>query len=114
MFSHAFDFAVEVVSNRKDATDVTAEMLRAALIQRVRRLTRDELRRPAVVSTRRRCRMTERIAIRRLLRITTARFRRYPDRLAPRTGTPETAFAPAGSGRDRGDEGQSERRDGGL
>ncbi|MDP1577974.1 MAG: hypothetical protein Q8L76_14655 [Cypionkella sp.] len=44
MFSHAFDFAFEVVSNRKDGTDVTAEMLRAALIQRVRRLTRDELR----------------------------------------------------------------------
>ena len=44
MFSHAFDFAFELVSNRKNATDVTAEMLRAALIRRGRTLTCDELR----------------------------------------------------------------------
>jgi hypothetical protein len=44
MFSHAFDFAFELVSKRKDATDVTAEMLRAALIRRVSILSCDELR----------------------------------------------------------------------
>lgn len=44
MFSHAFDFAFELVSKRKDASDVTAEMLRAALIRRASTLSRDELR----------------------------------------------------------------------
>lgn len=43
MFSHAFDFAFEVRSKRVDAADVTAEMLRAALIRRVSALTCDEL-----------------------------------------------------------------------
>ncbi|MFD1911328.1 hypothetical protein [Halodurantibacterium flavum] len=43
MFSHAFDFAFEVTSRRKDAADVTAEMLRAALIRRASTLSREEL-----------------------------------------------------------------------
>lgn len=43
MFSHAFDFAFELVSERQDVSDVTAEMLRAALIRRANTLSRDEL-----------------------------------------------------------------------
>jgi hypothetical protein len=43
MLSHAFDFAFELVSERQDASDVTAEMLRAALIRRAGTLSRNEL-----------------------------------------------------------------------
>jgi hypothetical protein len=42
-FNHAYDFAFEVVSDRDDAEDVTAPMLRAALLERVNRLTDEEL-----------------------------------------------------------------------
>ena len=42
-FNHAYDFAFEVISDRDDAEDVTAPMLRAALLERVNRLTDDEL-----------------------------------------------------------------------
>lgn len=43
MFRHAYDFAFELVSREQDATDVTAEMLRTALIRRARTLSGDEL-----------------------------------------------------------------------
>lgn len=43
MFSHAFDFAFEVESAHRDASDVTAGMLRAALISRASNLSDDEL-----------------------------------------------------------------------
>jgi hypothetical protein len=42
-FNHAYDFAFEVISDRDDAEDVTAHMLRAALLERINRLTDDEL-----------------------------------------------------------------------
>jgi len=42
-FSHAYDITFEVISDRDDAEDVTAPMLRAALFERVNRLTDDEL-----------------------------------------------------------------------
>lgn len=42
-FNHAYDFAFEVVSDRADAEDVTPAMLRAALLERVNRLTDAEL-----------------------------------------------------------------------
>lgn len=42
-FNHAYDFAFEVISARDDAEDVTAAMLRAALLERVNRLTDAEL-----------------------------------------------------------------------
>jgi hypothetical protein len=42
-FNHAYDFAFEVRSNRDDAEDVTAPMIRAALLERVNRLTDEEL-----------------------------------------------------------------------
>jgi len=42
-FNHAYDFAFEVISERDDAEDVTAPMLRAALLERVNRLTDEEL-----------------------------------------------------------------------
>jgi len=42
-FNHAYDFAFEVVSDRDDAEDVTAPMLRAALLERINRLTDEEL-----------------------------------------------------------------------
>lgn len=42
-FNHAYDFAFEVVSDRDDAEDVTAPMLRAALLKRINRLTDEEL-----------------------------------------------------------------------
>jgi len=42
-FNHAYDFAFEVISDRDDAEDVTAPMLRAALLERVNRLTDEEL-----------------------------------------------------------------------
>ena len=42
-FNHAYDFAFEVISNRDDAEDVTAPMLRAALLERINRLTDEEM-----------------------------------------------------------------------
>jgi hypothetical protein len=42
-FNHAYDFAFEVISDRDGAEDVTAPMLRAALLERVNRLTDEEL-----------------------------------------------------------------------
>lgn len=42
-FNHAYDLAFEVISDRDDAEDVTAPMLRAALLERVNRLTDEEL-----------------------------------------------------------------------
>lgn len=42
-FNHAYDFAFEVISDQEDAEDVTAAMLRAALLERVNRLTDSEL-----------------------------------------------------------------------
>ena len=43
MFRHAYDFAFELASREKDAGDVTAEMLRAALIRRASTLSGQEL-----------------------------------------------------------------------
>lgn len=43
MYRHAFDFAFEVVSRERDASDVTPEMLRAALIKRASTLSQREL-----------------------------------------------------------------------
>ena len=43
MFRHAFDFAFELLSREHDAADVTAEMLRRALIQRASTLSAEEL-----------------------------------------------------------------------
>lgn len=43
MFRHAFDFAFELPSREQDAADVTAEMLRRALIQRASTLSAEEL-----------------------------------------------------------------------
>lgn len=43
MFRHAFDFAFELVSREHDAADVTAEMLRAALIRRASAVSAEEL-----------------------------------------------------------------------
>lgn len=43
MFSHAFDFAFELVSFDQNAADVTGDMLRAALIQRATSLSGEEL-----------------------------------------------------------------------
>tara|TARA_R110000737_G_scaffold163548_1_gene191147 strand:- start:251 stop:424 length:174 start_codon:yes stop_codon:yes gene_type:complete len=34
-YSHAFDFAFELNSDREDASDVTAAMMRAALLNRI-------------------------------------------------------------------------------
>jgi hypothetical protein len=42
-FNHAYDFAFEVISERDDAEDVTPAMIRAALLERVNRLTDEEL-----------------------------------------------------------------------
>lgn len=42
-FNHAFDFAVEVISKKEDASDVTPAMLRAALIKRANELPDNEL-----------------------------------------------------------------------
>lgn len=42
-YNHAFDFAVEVISNREDREDVTAAQLRAALIKRANTLSDDEI-----------------------------------------------------------------------
>ena len=43
MFRHAYDFAFELHSRDQDAADVTAEMLRAALIRRARTLSGGEI-----------------------------------------------------------------------
>lgn len=43
MFNHAFDFAFELGSVQHDASDVTAGMLRAALIRCASTLSDDEL-----------------------------------------------------------------------
>lgn len=43
MFRHAFDLAFEFLSQEHDAADVTAEMLRAALIRRASTLSAEEL-----------------------------------------------------------------------
>jgi hypothetical protein len=37
-FNHAFDFAFEVSSDKEDASDVTADMLRTALYKRIEEL----------------------------------------------------------------------------
>jgi hypothetical protein len=37
-FNHAFDFAVEVISEKDDASDVTPQMLIAALRNRIDRI----------------------------------------------------------------------------
>lgn len=43
MFSHAFDFAFEVSSPMRDASDVTPGMLRAALLDRINNLSDREV-----------------------------------------------------------------------
>jgi hypothetical protein len=42
-YSHAFDFAVQLVSETPDGRDVTPAALRAALLERVLRLSDQEL-----------------------------------------------------------------------
>lgn len=42
-YNHAYDFAFEVVANDPEAEDVTPEMIRAALLERVNRLSDDDL-----------------------------------------------------------------------
>lgn len=42
-FNHAYDFAFEVISAQDDASDVTPAMLRAALLERVNRITDEHL-----------------------------------------------------------------------
>ena len=42
-YNHAFDIAFEVISNRVDGIDVTADMLRAALEKRIKLLVGDEI-----------------------------------------------------------------------
>lgn len=42
-FNQVYDFTFEVLSGEDDAADVTAAMLRSALLERVNRLTDDEL-----------------------------------------------------------------------
>lgn len=42
-FSHAYDFAFELVSDREDAEDVTAVMLREALLQRATSISDEEI-----------------------------------------------------------------------
>lgn len=44
MFSHAFDFAFSILSERADASDVSPAVLRAALIRRAVALSDEELR----------------------------------------------------------------------
>jgi hypothetical protein len=41
--NHAYDIAFEIISERDDAEDVTPAMIRAALLERVNRLTDAEL-----------------------------------------------------------------------
>jgi hypothetical protein len=42
-YSHAFVFAVEVISETSDGSDVTPAELRAALLERIQRLSEAEL-----------------------------------------------------------------------
>lgn len=42
-FNHAYDFAFEVISSDEDGNDVTAPMLREALLERAKRISDDEL-----------------------------------------------------------------------
>lgn len=42
-YSHAYDFAFEVVSSKEDASDVTANMIAEACIARMQRLPDDEI-----------------------------------------------------------------------
>lgn len=42
-YNHAFDIAFEVISNRVDGIDVTADMLRDALEKRIKLLEGDEI-----------------------------------------------------------------------
>ncbi|SHH51672.1 hypothetical protein [Ferrimonas marina] len=42
-YNHAFDFGFEVESENQQATDVTGDMLRAALIKRIEGLTDKQL-----------------------------------------------------------------------
>lgn len=42
-FNHAYDFAFEVVSQKEDASDVTATMLRFECAKRINSLCDDEL-----------------------------------------------------------------------
>ena len=42
-FNHAYDFAFEVVSNKEDASDVTATMLRDACIKRIKAICDEEI-----------------------------------------------------------------------
>ena len=44
-YHHAYDFAFEVVSNDPEAEDVTPAMIRAAMLDRVNRLSDDDLMR---------------------------------------------------------------------
>lgn len=43
-YNHAYDFAFEVISHDEDASDVTPEMIRDALLTRVLGLPMDEFR----------------------------------------------------------------------
>ena len=42
-FNHAFDFAFDVISNKKDASDVTPNMLRDACIKRINSICDEEI-----------------------------------------------------------------------
>lgn len=42
-FNHAYSFAFEVISNDDRGEDVTADMLRSALMARLNRLDEDEM-----------------------------------------------------------------------
>ena len=42
-YSHAFEFAFEVISTEQDASDVTPKMMRDALKERANRLSNDDL-----------------------------------------------------------------------
>jgi hypothetical protein len=49
-YSHAYTIAFEIESGRKSGSDVTAEMIRAAIIKRIENLPDDELVNEAVGS----------------------------------------------------------------
>lgn len=42
-YNHAYDFAFEVISNHKDAEDVTLQMIRSALLERANRISDEEI-----------------------------------------------------------------------
>lgn len=42
-YNHAFDFAVQIVSNKEDGEDVTAAQLRAAIIKRANEIPDEEM-----------------------------------------------------------------------